>query len=196
MAHTSKSKPPLAPGTVVNDRYDIQESLGRAAWAVFLAYDWNTRRSVALKSLGRSRMPATTRRCPELLLARSVSRPNVCHPRLAPSPWGPVLVMERIAGQTLPHIRRKKAQGGTSDGFRKISGNIRGPTAIHAQGLVLGSQAGQRDGHERSRRHPDFGFAQGAPFSEAPRGSGRRNANCVTGTAPFRWVQSRTTCTR
>ena len=72
----------------------------------------------------------------ELLLARSVSHPNVCRAHdLAPSPWGPILVMEHIAGQTLhTHIRRRKAQGGyTADEFRKIASEVAaGLAAIHA----------------------------------------------------------------
>ncbi|HEX3598130.1 MAG TPA: protein kinase, partial [Polyangiaceae bacterium] len=127
MAQTSKSKPPLAPGTLVNDRYEIRESLGKGGMGeVFLAYDRSTQQSVALKVVREeSRMPGDDEALrQELLLARSVSHPNVCRVHdLAPSPWGPVLVMERIAGQTLhTHIRRKKAQGGyTSDEFRKIA---------------------------------------------------------------------------
>ena len=63
----------------------------------------------------------------ELLLARSVSHPNVCRVHdLAPSPYGPILVMEHITGQTLhTHIRRKKAQGGyTADEFRRIAHEV------------------------------------------------------------------------
>ncbi|RYE82125.1 MAG: hypothetical protein EOO75_21175, partial [Myxococcales bacterium] len=38
----------------------------------------------------------------ELLHARAISHPNICRVHdLAPSPWGPILVMEHIAGQTL-----------------------------------------------------------------------------------------------
>jgi serine/threonine-protein kinase len=145
MAHPSKSKPPLAPGTVINDRYDIRESLGKGGMGeVFLAYDRSTQQSVALKVVREeSRMPGDDEALrQELLLARSVSHPNVCRVHdLAPSPWGPILVMERIAGQTLhTHIRRKKAQGGyTSDEFRKIASEAcAGLAAIHAQGLVHG----------------------------------------------------------
>ncbi len=68
--------------------------------------------------------------------------PNVCRVHdLAPSLWGPILVMEHITGQTLhTHIRRKKAQGGyTADEFRQIASEVcPGLAAIHAQGLVHG----------------------------------------------------------
>ena len=168
MANPSKSKPPLAPGTVVNDRYEIRESLGKGGMGeVFLAYDRSTQQSVALKVVREeSRMPGDDEALrQELLLARSVSHPNVCRVHdLAPSPWGPVLVMERIAGQTLhTHIRRKKAQGGyTSDEFRKIAGeSCAGLAAIHAQGLVHGDlKPGNVMVTNERAVILDFGFAQ------------------------------------
>jgi len=168
MAHTSKSKPPLAPGTLVNDRYEIRESLGKGGMGeVFLAYDRSTQQSVALKVVREeSRMPGDDEALrQELLLARSVSHPNVCRVHdLAPSPWGPVLVMERIAGQTLhTHIRRKKAQGGyTSDEFRKIASEAAaGLAAIHAQGLVHGDlKPGNVMVTNDRAVILDFGFAQ------------------------------------
>jgi eukaryotic-like serine/threonine-protein kinase len=168
MAHPSKSKPPLAPGTVINDRYDIRESLGKGGMGeVFLAYDRSTQQSVALKVVREeSRMPGDDEALrQELLLARSVSHPNVCRVHdLAPSPWGPILVMERIAGQTLhTHIRRKKAQGGyTSDEFRKIaSESCAGLAAIHAQGLVHGDlKPGNVMVTNDRAVILDFGFAQ------------------------------------
>ena len=83
---------------------------------VFLAYDRTTQLPVALKIVREeSRMPGDDEALrQELLHARSVSHPNVCRVHdLAPSKYGPILVMEYITGQTLhTHIRRKKAQGG------------------------------------------------------------------------------------
>ncbi len=136
---------PLAQGTLVNERYEIRQSLGKGGMGeVFLAYDRSTQQPVALKVVREeSRMPGDDEALrQELLLARSVSHPNVCRVHdLAPSPWGPVMVMEHIAGQTLhTHIRRRKAQGGyTADEFRKIASEAgAGLAAIHAQGLVHG----------------------------------------------------------
>ncbi|MBN2194537.1 MAG: protein kinase [Polyangiaceae bacterium] len=141
----NRSVAPLAQGTVVNDRYEIRQSLGKGGMGeVFLAYDRSTQQPVALKVVREeSRMPGDDEALrQELLLARSVSHPNVCRVHdLAPSPWGPVMVMEHIAGQTLhTHIRRRKAQGGyTADEFRKIASEAAaGLAAIHAQGLVHG----------------------------------------------------------
>src|ERR1043165_6037920 len=128
MTETQRSTPPpISHGTVINDRYEIRQSLGKGGMGeVFLAYDRSTQQPVALKIVREeSRMPGDDEALrQELLLARSVSHPNVCRVHdLAPSSWGPILVMEHIAGQTLhTHIRRGKAQGGyTADAFCKFS---------------------------------------------------------------------------
>ena len=128
MTEASRSGvPPLTHGTVVNDRYEIRQSLGKGGMGeVFLAYDRTTQQPVALKIVREEpRMPGDDEALrQELLLARSVSHPNVCRVHdLSPSPYGPILVMEYITGQTLhTHIRRKKAQGGyTADEFRRIA---------------------------------------------------------------------------
>jgi eukaryotic-like serine/threonine-protein kinase len=159
---------PLGHGTVVNDRYEIRQSLGKGGMGeVFLAYDRSTQQPVALKVVREeSRMPGDDEALrQELLLARSVGHPNVCRVHdLAPSPWGPILVMEHIAGQTLhTHIRRRKAQGGyTSDEFRKIGSEIcAGLAAIHAQGLVHGDlKPGNVMVTNDRAIILDFGFAQ------------------------------------
>jgi serine/threonine-protein kinase len=134
---------------------------------VFLAYDRSTQQPVALKVVREeSRMPGDDEALrQELVLARSVSHPNVCRVHdLAPSPWGPILVMEYIAGQTLhTHIRRRKAQGGyTADEFRKIaSETCAGLGAIHAQGLVHGDlKPGNVMVTSDRAVILDFGFAQ------------------------------------
>ncbi|HEY0464936.1 MAG TPA: protein kinase, partial [Polyangiaceae bacterium] len=105
MAQSPKNVPPLGHGTVVNDRYEIRQSLGKGGMGeVFLAYDRSTQQPGALKVVREeSRMPGDDEALrQELLLARSVSHPNVCRVHdLAPSLWGPILVMEHIAGQTL-----------------------------------------------------------------------------------------------
>lgn len=164
----AKSKPPLQDGTVVNDRYEIRQSLGKGGMGeVFAAYDRSTQQVVALKVVREeSRMPGDDEALrQELLLARSVSHPNVCRVHdLAPSLWGPILVMEHIEGQTLhTHIRRKKSKGGyTADEFRQIAGETSaGLAAIHAQGLVHGDL---KPGNVMITKERavilDFGFAQ------------------------------------
>jgi eukaryotic-like serine/threonine-protein kinase len=168
VAQSPRNIPPLGQGTVVNDRYEIRQSLGKGGMGeVFLAYDRSTQQPVALKIVREeSRMPGDDEALrQELLLARSVSHPNVCRVHdLAPSPWGPILVMEHIAGQTLhTHIRRRKAQGGyTSDEFRKVASEAAGGlAAIHAQGLVHGDlKPGNVMVTNDRAIILDFGFAQ------------------------------------
>ncbi|HEV3190883.1 MAG TPA: FHA domain-containing serine/threonine-protein kinase, partial [Polyangiaceae bacterium] len=175
--------PPLTPGTVVNDRYEIRQSLGKGGMGeVFLAYDRTTQQAVALKIVREeARMPGDDEALrQELLLARSVGHPNVCRVHdLAASPYGPILVMEYITGQTLhTHIRRKKAQGGyTADEFRRISHDVAsGVAAIHQQGLVHGDLkpgnvmvTTNADGSFGKAIVLDFGFAK-----ERARASARR----------------------
>lgn len=169
--------PPITPGTVVNDRYEIRQSLGKGGMGeVFLAFDRSTQQTVALKVVrAESAMPGDDEALrQELLLARSVGHPNVCRVHdLAPSAWGPILVMEQIPGQTLhTHIRKKKAQGGyTADEFRRIASEVcAGLAAIHAQGLVHGDlKPGNVMVSEGRAVILDFGFAQ-----ERARASARR----------------------
>ncbi len=168
---------PIGPQTVVSDRYDIRQSLGKGGMGeVFLAFDRSTQQAVALKVVREeSRMPGDDEALrQELLLARQVSHPNVCRVHdLCPSPWGPILVMEHIPGQTLhTHIRRRKAQGGyTSDEFRTIAAQVAaGLAAIHEQGLVHGDlKPGNVMISDGKAVILDFGFAQ-----ERARLSGRR----------------------
>ena len=184
MTDTSRSNvPPLGHGTVINDRYEIRQSLGKGGMGeVFLAYDRTTQQPVALKIVREeSRMPGDDEALrQELLLARAVGHPNVCRVHdLAPSVYGPILVMEYITGQTLhTHIRRKKAQGGyTSDEFRRIAHDVAsGVAAIHAQGLVHGDLkpgnvmvTTNSDGSFGKAMVLDFGFAK-----ERARASARR----------------------
>jgi serine/threonine protein kinase len=184
MTEASRSGlPSLTHGTVVNDRYEIRQSLGKGGMGeVFLAYDRTTQQPVALKIVREeSRMPGDDEALrQELLLARLVGHPNVCRVHdLAPSPYGPILVMEYIPGQTLhTHIRRKKAQGGyTADEFRRIAHDVAsGVAAIHAQGLVHGDLkpgnvmvTANTDGAYGKAMVLDFGFAK-----ERARASARR----------------------
>jgi len=143
---------------------------------VFLAFDRATQQTVALKVVrAESAMPGDDEALrQELVLARLVGHPNVCRVHdLAPSNWGPILVMEQIPGQTLhTHIRKKKAQGGyTADEFRRIASEVcQGLAAIHAQGLVHGDlKPGNVMVSEGRTVILDFGFAQ-----ERARASARR----------------------
>jgi serine/threonine protein kinase len=168
MAQSPRNAPPIGQGSLVNERYEIRQSLGKGGMGeVFLAYDRSTQQPVALKVVREeSRMPGDDEALrQELLLARSIGHPNVCRVHdLAPSSWGPILVMEHIAGQTLhTHIRRRKAQGGyTADEFRKIASEAgAGLAAIHQQGLVHGDlKPGNVMVTNDRAIILDFGFAQ------------------------------------
>ena len=166
MTETQRSTPPpISHGSVINDRYEIRQSLGKGGMGeVFLAYDRTTQQPVALKIVREeARMPGDDEALrQELILARSVSNPNVCRVHdLAPSGYGPILVMEHITGQTLhTHIRRKKASGGyTSDEFRRLAADIcQGVAAIHACGLVHGDL---KPGNVMVTSNPDGSIGKG-----------------------------------
>jgi serine/threonine-protein kinase len=194
MTETSRSGvAPLTHGTVINDRYEIRQSLGKGGMGeVFLAYDRTTQQAIALKIVREeSRMPGDDEALrQELILARSVSHPNVCRVHdLAPSAYGPILVMEYITGQTLhTHIRRKKGQGGyTADEFRRVAHEVAsGVAAIHAQGLVHGDLkpgnvmvTTNADGTFGKAMVLDFGFAK-----ERARSSVRRPGSPPDGGTP------------
>jgi serine/threonine-protein kinase len=159
---------PIRKRTLINERYEIRQSLGKGGMGeVFLAFDRSTQQAVALKVVrDESRLPGDDEALrQEALLARSVGHPNVCRVHdLAPSPWGPILVMEHIAGQTLhTHICRKKAVGGyKADEFRKIASEVcSGLAAIHAAGLVHGDlKPGNVMVTDDRAIILDFGFAQ------------------------------------
>ena len=159
---------PVTTGTVIQDRFEIRQSLGKGGMGeVFLAYDRSTRQLVALKIVREdSRMPGDDEALrQELLHARSVGHPNVCRVHdLTPSRWGSILVMEHLKGLTLhTHVRRTKAKGGyTAAEFRKIAmETCAGLAAIHGQDLVHGDlKPGNVMVTEDRAIILDFGFAQ------------------------------------
>jgi serine/threonine-protein kinase len=165
---TPQSPGPIKKRTLINDRYEVRQSLGKGGMGeVFLAYDRSTQQTVALKVVrDESRLPGDDEALrQEALLARSVGHTNVCRVHdLAPSPWGPILIMEHIPGQTLhTQIRRKKAHGGyNADEFRKIAAEVcAGLAAIHAAGLVHGDlKPGNVMVTDDRAIILDFGFAQ------------------------------------
>lgn len=177
MEDNTETSGQITKRTLINDRYEVRQSLGKGGMGeVFLAYDRSTQQTVALKVVrDESRQPGDDEALrQEAILARSVGHPNVCRVHdLAPSPWGPVLVMEHIPGQTLhTHIRRKKASGGyDADEFRKIASEVCGGlAAIHAAGLVHGDfKPGNVMVTDDRAIILDFGFAQ-----ERARGASRR----------------------
>ena len=160
--------PPIDVGTVINDRYEVLKSIGKGGMGeVFLAFDRLTQQQVALKVVPEaSAMPGDDEALrQEVILAQKARHPNVCRVHdLAASPWGPILVMEYIPGQTLHnHIRKRKSAGGfTADEFRMISTDVcAGLAAIHQQGLVHGDlKPGNVMVAEDRAVILDFGFAK------------------------------------
>ncbi|MCC6551825.1 MAG: protein kinase [Polyangiaceae bacterium] len=160
--------PPIDAGTIVNGRYEVKERIGKGGMGeVFLAYDQSTQQPRALKVIPEhSRMPGDDEALrTEVHLAQQARHPNVCHVYdLAPSPWGPIVVMEYVRGQTLhSYIRqRRKAGGLTADEFRNIATDLcSGLAAIHKQDLVHGDlKPGNVMVTEDRAVILDFGFAQ------------------------------------
>jgi serine/threonine protein kinase len=158
----------FVPGHSGGDRYDIRQSLGKGGMGeVFLAFDRSTQQTVALKVVREeSRMPGDDEALrQELLLARSVSHPNVCRVHdLCAQPLGPHPGDGEHPRPDAAHAHpRKKAQGGyTSEEFRKIAAEVcAGLAAIHAQGLVHGDlKPGNVMVTEEKAVILDFGFAQ------------------------------------
>jgi serine/threonine-protein kinase len=134
---------------------------------VYLAFDRAVQQAVALKVVREdAKMPGDEEAMrQEAVLARSVGHPNVCRVHdLAPSEFGPIIVMEYIRGETLHvHIRKSRAQGGFKhDEFRKIASEVSaGLAAIHREGLVHGDlKPGNVMVTDEKAVILDFGFAQ------------------------------------
>ena len=73
MSEANRSASPIVTGTVINDRYEIRQSLGKGGMGeVFLAYDRTTQQPSALKVVREeSRMPGDDEALrQELLLAQ------------------------------------------------------------------------------------------------------------------------------
>ena len=111
MAQPPKNVPPLGHGTVVNDRYEIRQSLGKGGMGeVFLAYDRSTQQPGALKVVREeSRMPGDDEALrQELLLARSfvtITLPGFKSPCTSPWAW----MAARPAAVSLAILRNSSA---------------------------------------------------------------------------------------
>jgi serine/threonine-protein kinase len=140
----------LAPGTLVNDRYEVRHIGGMLGTRVlFLAFDRSTNEERVLEIEGLNREPneqeiqAWARSTAEwVALAQRVSHPNVCRVfGMELSDCGPIVITEHVAGWTLhKFIRDRKTRGGvTADELRKIAADLwSGLAAIHERGVIHG----------------------------------------------------------
>ena len=84
--------PPITPGTVVNDRYEIRQSLGKGGMGeVFLAFDRSTQQEVALKIVRPdAHMPGDDEALlKEMLLARSATPTSAASTTSRPASGAP-----------------------------------------------------------------------------------------------------------
>jgi serine/threonine protein kinase len=135
----------VGEGTVINARFEIRRKLGSGGMGdVFLAYDRHLQHEVALKLV---RQGARMRGDEELMRqetrhALAVAHRHVCRVHdLTTSPYGPIIVMEYVPGETLHrNIQKKEMQKiHQEDEFRRIAMDVAsGLAAIHAEGVVHG----------------------------------------------------------
>jgi serine/threonine protein kinase len=137
--------PPIVPGTVIANRYEVRQVGGKYNMGQeFLGVDRLAQQSVLLEVVDQpSRTPSAVELLrQELMQVRPLEHPNVCRVLDAlPTPWGLVMVTEHRLGQTLDtHIGKRKVRYGyTAAELRHIaSGICKGLAAIHAQGLIHG----------------------------------------------------------
>jgi serine/threonine-protein kinase len=140
----------LAPGTLVNDRYEVRHKSGALGHRVlFLAFDRSTKEERVLeiecvdhepdeqKLQAWAQMTAAW-----VALAQRVSHPNVCRVfGMELSDWGPIVITEHVAGSTLhKFIRDRQSKGGvTADELRKIAADLwSGLAALHERGVIHG----------------------------------------------------------
>lgn len=132
--------PHPAPGVVVLERYELSEPLADALPDTFRALDRTTRQDVLVRFLVDVPIDATLTH--RFAVARSVSHSNVCRVHdLVPTPWGPAVIMEGLAGETLAtHVARARAEGRFGlRRFRRIAADVfEAVAAIHAHGAVHG----------------------------------------------------------
>ena len=104
----------LAPGTVFDDRYRLDQRLARGGMAeVFVAEDLRLQRPVAVKVLvadGNGRLESVTRFRREALAAAGLSHPNIVAVFDAGEAEGMYfIVMEYVAGRTLAELIAREA---------------------------------------------------------------------------------------
>jgi WD40 repeat protein len=132
---------PIAPGTVLGDRYQVLQLLGRGGIGeVWQALDLKLRVTVALKALrggmpGGERVLERLRR--EVRSARDVVSPNVCRIfDLVELDGHEVVTMEFVDGITLAELLRERGPLAPGQAIEIASQLLAGLEAIHQAGFV------------------------------------------------------------
>lgn len=171
----------LALGTIVDDRYRVDEFIGGGMGAVYRAFDTRLQREVALKTIANADISSTDRVVrfkQEALVTAALSHPNVvCAYDAGTWKERPYLITELLNGETL---RDRIGRGGIS------SEEVRGIAMDIAAGLMAAHDARlvHRDLKPENviltsggpAKILDFGVAKLAEQDE------RRSAKTITGT--------------
>ena len=192
---TRSSTPPISHGTVINDRYEIRQSLGKGGMGeVFLAYDRSTQQPVALKIVREeARMPGDDEALRQELLARALGQPPERLPR-ARSRAEPVRPDPRDGAHRradAPHahpsaegpgrLHTGRVSQDRERGLRRARGDPRPGSRPRR------SEARQRHGDRRQRHHPRLRLRSGARArvgAASRRTARRRHAELHVARAP------------
>ena len=164
------STPPISQGTVINDRYEIRQSLGKGGMGeVFLAFDRSTQQTVALKIVREeARMPGDDEALRQELLARALGEPPQRLPRARPraEPLRPHPGDGAHRRADAPHAYPAEEGPGRLHAGRVPQDRqrgLRGPRGHPRAGSrPRRSQARQRHGDRRQGGHPRLRLRPGA----------------------------------
>jgi predicted Ser/Thr protein kinase len=178
--------PPLAPGMVLANRYEIGPQLGKGGMGVvYRAHDRLLSETVAIKVLradAQDTAEMTGRFLAEIKLARSVSHRNVCRIHEYGEDRGlRYISMAYVDGQDLKHVIARKPLA-VDEAFRIAIAVAEGLDAIHEEGIVhrdLKPQNVMIDARGLPRLM-DFGIAKQADVT-----SGLTEAGRIVGTPEY-----------
>jgi len=131
----------LAPGTLLNNRYEIVRILGEGGMgAVYEARDLELERAIALKVIRpelASDPHILQRFKQELVLARQVSDRNVIRIfDLGEADRVKFITMEYVEGESLHHILRERGKLGPAEAVDIMEQVASGLAAVHREGII------------------------------------------------------------